>query len=103
MTIRGPKETPRMRIAPCALLMCCWVPVATTPALGQSTNPSPAENEAQASAPTTPAAGQQAPPGDEITAVPNRPTITSAAEVVQRGVLEIEYGFEGTGGHPNIN
>jgi hypothetical protein len=38
-----------------------------------------------------------------ITAVPNRPTITTTAETVQRGVLEIEYGFELADGHQNMN
>src|ERR1700742_2133360 len=39
----------------------------------------------------------------EITAVPNRPTFSTTAETVQRGVLEIEYGFEAADGHQNIN
>lgn len=39
----------------------------------------------------------------EITAVPNRPTFSTTAEAVQRGVLEIEYGFEAADGHQNIN
>lgn len=39
----------------------------------------------------------------EIEAVPNRPTFASTAEVVQSGVLELEYGFEGGDGHQNIN
>jgi hypothetical protein len=39
----------------------------------------------------------------EITAVPNRPTFSTTAESVQRGVLEIEYGFEAADGHENIN
>ncbi len=43
------------------------------------------------------------PSGDEITAVPNRPTFASTAETVQRGVFEIEYGFETARGHQNIN
>jgi hypothetical protein len=38
-----------------------------------------------------------------ITAVPNRPTFASTAEMVQRGVFEIEYGFETAQGHQNIN
>jgi hypothetical protein len=38
-----------------------------------------------------------------IAAVPNRPTITTTAETVQRGVLEIEYGFEAADGHQNMN
>ena len=40
---------------------------------------------------------------DEITAVPNRPTIASTAEAVQRGVFEVECGFEAADGHQNIN
>src|SRR5437660_10153085 len=39
----------------------------------------------------------------EITAVPNRPTFASTAEMVQLGVFEIEYGFEAAKGHQNIN
>jgi hypothetical protein len=39
----------------------------------------------------------------EITAVPNRPTFSTTAEVVQGGVLEIEYGTELADGHQNIN
>jgi hypothetical protein len=47
--------------------------------------------------------GSQTPAAPEITAVPNRPTFASTAEVVQRGVFEIEYGFEAADGHQNIN
>lgn len=39
----------------------------------------------------------------EITAVPNRPTFATTAEAVQRGVFEIEYGFEGGDGHQDVN
>jgi hypothetical protein len=39
----------------------------------------------------------------EITAVPNRPTFSTTAETVQRGVLEMEYGLEAAVGHQNIN
>jgi hypothetical protein len=39
----------------------------------------------------------------EITAVPNRPTFSTTAETVQRGVLEVEYGLEAAEGHQNIN
>jgi outer membrane putative beta-barrel porin/alpha-amylase len=35
--------------------------------------------------------------------VPNRPTITTTAETVQRGVVELEYGFELADGHQNMN
>ena len=38
-----------------------------------------------------------------ITAVPNRPTFSTSAETVQRGVFEIEYGIEAADGHQNIN
>ena len=40
---------------------------------------------------------------DELVAVPNRPTFATTAEAVQRGVLEIEYGFEAADGHQNMN
>jgi hypothetical protein len=39
----------------------------------------------------------------DITAVPNRPTFASTAEMVQLGVFEIEYGLEAANGHQNIN
>ena len=39
----------------------------------------------------------------QLTAVPNRPTVSSTAEIVQCGVLEIEYGAEVADGHQNIN
>jgi hypothetical protein len=45
----------------------------------------------------------QDPASTGITAVPNRPTFASTAETVQRGVFEIEYGFEAAKGHQNIN
>ncbi len=52
---------------------------------------------------TAPPAQQAAQNVDEITAVPNRPTFASTAEMVQLGVFEIEYGFEVAKGHQNIN
>lgn len=58
-------------------------------------------------------ASEQQKPGDsqlqldvtsgDITAVPNRPTFASTAEMVQPGVFEIEYGLEATDAHQNIN
>lgn len=59
----------------------------------------------EASAPASQSSQQSSPPQppDQITAVPNRPTFATTAESVQRGVLEIEYGFEGGDGHQNIN
>ena len=35
--------------------------------------------------------------------MPNRPTFATTAPTVQRGVLEIEYGFQGDRAHQNIN
>ena len=40
---------------------------------------------------------------EEIVAVPNRPTFATTGETVQRGVLEIEYGFEAADGRQNMN
>ena len=66
---------------------------------GQSTEQTAASKKAQGES-------QQQPPDaaqEEITAVPNRPTFASTAEMVQRGVFEVEYGFEAADGHQNIN
>src|SRR3989442_15189449 len=52
---------------------------------------------------TTPQTQQAVQSADEITAVPNRPTFASTAEMVQPGAFEIEYGFEAAKGHQNIN
>jgi hypothetical protein len=52
---------------------------------------------------TTPPSQQSAQAPDEITAVPNRPTFATTAEMVQLGVFEIEYGFEAAAAHQNIN
>jgi hypothetical protein len=52
---------------------------------------------------TAPQSPQSVQSSDEITAVPNRPTFASTAEMVQPGVFEIEYGFEAASGHQNIN
>lgn len=48
-------------------------------------------------------ATQNANQNQSLAAVPNRPTITTTAEAVLRGVLELEYGFELAEGHQNIN
>jgi Putative MetA-pathway of phenol degradation len=63
------------------------------------TTPKDSSKDAQTASPTP---GQDA-QNDEITAVPNRPTLASTAETVQRGVFEIEYGFELAKGHQNVN
>jgi hypothetical protein len=52
---------------------------------------------------SAPQSQQTAQTPDEITAVPNRPTFASTAEMVRLGVFEIEYGFETAKGHQNIN
>lgn len=49
-----------------------------------------------------PSTSQEKPTG-VISAVPNRPTFASTAEMVQRGVFEIEYGLEAGQDHQNIN
>src|SRR6266478_4327448 len=60
---------------------------------GQTPDTSPATSENQ----------QKDPKAEEITAVPNRPTFASTADMVQLGVFEIEYGFEAAKGHQNVN
>ena len=60
---------------------------------GQTPDASPATRENQ----------QKDPKAKEITAVPNRPTFASTAEMVQLGVFEIEYGFEAAKAHQNVN
>ena len=72
-------------------------------AIAQENKPPP--DKAGASDPSASAAqGQgQNQSTDEITAVPNRPTFSTTAEAVQRGVLEVEYGLEAADGHQNIN
>jgi hypothetical protein len=67
---------------------------------------SPVSAQEQAPPPPTQGGTPPAPDPDQeqgITAVPNRPTITTTAETVQRGVLELEYGFELADGHQNMN
>lgn len=59
--------------------------------------------QTQVAQPATPQNRQLNPIADEITAVPNRPTFASTAEMVQLGVFEVEYGFEAAKGHQNIN
>jgi len=68
---------------------------AKTQSAGQS-----ADNSNAQAPPADQNAGNQQ---DEITAVPNRPTVASTAESVQSGVFEIEYGFELASGHQNVN
>jgi hypothetical protein len=79
----------------------------------QETSPPPSQVEAKAHAGSTSRSDEedkhknedQSQEGkiDQITAVPNRPTFSTTAESVQRGVLEVEYGTELADGHQNIN
>lgn len=79
-----------------ALIVCllvCLAQFAPLPAQAGQTTQAAAHNPASA----------QNPEPNEIIAVPNRPTFASTAETVQRGVFEIEYGFETARRHQNIN
>src|SRR5215470_10397135 len=40
---------------------------------------------------------------DELTAVPNRPTVSTPAQPVQPGVLETEWGVDAAASHKDIN
>src|SRR5258706_13046305 len=62
-------------------------------ARGQTPDTSPATSENQ----------QKDQKDEETTAVQNRPTFASTAEMVQPGVFEVEYGFEAAKNHQNIN
>src|SRR5438552_1707926 len=82
-----------MRIAVRIILVSMGLFVTGTSLLGQTADTTHA----------TPQNQQKGPATDEIIAVPNRPTFASTAETVQRGVFEVEYGFEAAKGHQNIN
>src|SRR5215510_14193478 len=64
-----------------------------------------AENQGQTSDQQKPENPQPQPDAasSDITAVPNRPTFASTAEMVQTGVFEIEYGLEAAHAHQDIN
>jgi hypothetical protein len=86
----------------CAMALLCLlahIPGANaqTQEAQKEQSPSPEQKK-----PADPQPEQDQLPGG-ITAVPNRPTFASTAETVQRGVFEIEYGFEAAQGHQNIN
>jgi hypothetical protein len=66
---------------------------------GQTSEPGESQNKSQQG----PQAQSSTPGEDQITAVPNRPTFASTAEMVQTGIFEIEYGLEAADGHQNIN
>jgi len=63
----------------------------------------PIDAAATAIQPSPQQIAQNEPDADGIAAVPNRPTFATTALTVQRGVLEIEYGFQGDRAHQNIN
>ncbi|HVS87646.1 MAG TPA: hypothetical protein VHF01_05445 [Candidatus Acidoferrum sp.] len=65
----------------------------------QSEKQNPSEKQTQGQSSGRTQSGNQ----EEITAVPNRPTLATMAETVQHGVFEIEYGFEAAKAHQNIN
>jgi hypothetical protein len=86
----------------CALVLLCLL--AHIPGANAQT-PEEKKEQSQSQEPKKPA---DSPQGQDhsaggITAVPNRPTFTTTAEAVQRGVLEIEYGLEAADGHQNMN
>src|SRR5256885_16871053 len=62
---------------------------------------------ARGQTPGTPPAASPNPQKDqdanEISAVPNRPTFASTAEMGQFGAFEIEYGLAAPKGNPTVN
>jgi hypothetical protein len=83
-----------------AVFVCLWslavllcVGASTTPARAHDSNQDPSDPQKQ-----TTSQG-----GNPIVAVPNRPTFSTTAEAVQKGVFEVEYGLEAADGHQNIN
>ncbi len=93
----------------CGAMVLTFLFAMVVPVIGQESVPpsgtSPGGETSNGSTSNTgeEAKKQPAPEPNEITAVPNRPTFSTTAESVQRGVLEIEYGFEAADGHQNIN
>ena len=81
------------------ILSLIWLGAMASPFRGQTPQPSETTKKPQDESQTQ----NPNPPPDEITAVPNRPTFASTAEMVQPGVFEVEYGFEAAKGHQNIN
>lgn len=95
------------RVALFCVLTGVWAASAFSQELDQTKKknadqPQAQKEKANNTQPPSPSVGQDI-QHDEITAVPNRPTFASTAETVQRGVFEVEYGFELASGHQNIN
>lgn len=100
-----------LRVSRCAILFSFFAAACTASARSQeqdqskqqcAAQPQPQIENSKNEQTPSPAAGENT-PQEEITAVPNRPTFASTAETVQRGVFEIEYGFELANAHQNIN
>src|SRR2546425_12108932 len=88
-----------MRIAVRLVLGFVCLTTGAIQAPGQSTEQTAASKKTQGES-------QQQPPDaaqEEITAVPKRPAFASTAGKGGRGGFEIEYGFEGAGGHQENN
>src|SRR5690348_3522122 len=99
-------ELPRRVVLICVLAGLCAEGV-----FGQEPNASQEQNPDQTQSLKEKTKGTETPSSstsqeaqqDEMTAVPNRPTFASTAETVQRGVFEVEYGFELANSHQNLN
>ena len=68
---------------------------------GASTRSALAQESGQGS--SDPARQTASQGSSSIVAVPNRPTFSTTAEAVQKGVFEVELGLEAADGHQNIN
>ena len=100
-----------LRVCLSVALFCALAGPCAGRSLSQEQEPPEKQTADLPQAPTKNAEGAQSPTPnvspaaqlDEITAVPNRPTFATTAETVQRGVFEIEYGFELAKAHQNVN
>ena len=99
-----------LRIFLSVALFCAFAGPCAGPSFSQEQDPSKKQSTDEQQAPAENTKAAQATPNpnlvaqlDEIVAVPNRPTFATTAETVQRGVFEIEYGFELAKAHQNIN
>ena len=88
-------------------LACCALVVLALLGVPLTTNAQEHEPQKKQQEPSTQQDGNSQPdqdqPAENLTAVPNRPTFASTAEMVPLGVFEIEYGIEAAQGHQNIN
>lgn len=85
----------------CAILIlsALFLTTGASRSSGQASEPAESQNKSEQGT----QAQSSTPVEDQITAVPNRPTFASTAEMVQTGTFEIEYGLEAASGHQNIN